>query len=630
MDANYKTILDKQIKEFLKAIKYKVSIDRKTIHPFTPDYPIFMPEERFNDSEKAYYRGIISWYIRDYLITGIITKWLKASGRKCYVLKASDRKCYVFRRGKYRKAPFMYSNTAFGRDYPFAFIVENKNNRIGYRYSTIEDYSHLPHVNILTETHSDLKILSLFNKYQINRITTIEWENTTSLTSRHKCNIRNEDLSKHIDYITICGFITEYFSDELCQYYINSIRKAVEEAYKEIGYQTVSNLSPKHLSDFREQIIKDLEEFDLKNTHYSKFSRDGNLEHIKLDLLQQNDYDIISNICFNNKIVYSLTGQHDFAKCFITSEHLYHIFKTDSQCYYDYSAIVSGYLKSVELLLKEALDATFSHPNHERLWMKGKKDHLSDDDIYLNDDDPKKIWRYDLKSQSKEKNKSSKENNKQYSSIQLKLVEINKGHFSEEMGPLIWFLDEDENTYGWNISDASKRILIKCLKNYNQGCRNAYFHKKIISDFNIVEAIRTNTILCLLYLLGGYKIYDEPSVNYTNHTAVDQEYNRFYKAVKKIPSSVDRFVIKPYNQDEIMAIRFYDQNKTEYDDIGNIITGIEFAIVDSLSIVDYRQFLTQIQPGQKLTISKDNIPEKMWRIFDNGQEIKRVEINWKA
>lgn len=451
-----------------------------------------------------------------------------------------------------------------------------------------------------------MKILSLFNKYQINIITTIEWENTTSLTSRHKCNIRNEDLSKHIDYITICGFITEYFSDELCQYYINSIRKAVEEAYKEIGYQTVSNLSPKHLSDFREQIIKDLEEFDLSNTHYSKFSRDGNLEHIKLDLLQQKDYDITSNICFNNKIVYSLTGQHDFAKCFITSEHLYHIFKTDSQCYYDYSAIVSGYLKSVELLLKEALDATFSHPYHENL---------------------KIMRKINIKVHNEDNEKSGRENSDRNEEL-IPFIESNKPYFNTTMGSLIHFIKS--NQYGWKISDTSKEIIIQCLKNYNQGCRNAYFHKKIISDFNTVEAIRTNTILCLLYLLGGYKIYDTPPVETTNYTAVDQEYNHFYKAVKKIPSSVDRFVIKPYNQDEIMAIRLYDQNETKYDESGNIITGIDFAIVDTFPIEVNQQFLSQIKPGQKLLITKDNIPKKMWWCsYCQGREIKRGEVKWK-
>lgn len=132
----------------------------------------------------------------------------------------------------------------------------------------------------------------------------------------------------------------------------------------------------------------------------------------------------------------------------------------------------------------------------------------------------------------------------------------------------------------------------------------------------------------MLYLLGGYKIYDEPSVNYTNHTAVNQEYNCFYKAVKIIP--VERFIIKPYNQDEIMAIRPHDQKETDYDKIGNIITGIDFAIVDTFPIEVNQQFLSQIKPSQELTITKDNIPEKMWRIFDNGQEIKRVEINWKA
>lgn len=510
----------------------------------------------------------------------------------------------------------MYSPRNFSRRFPFAFIIEDNGKRIAYRYF---DYN-----------GNEERVLRCFIKQRINHVEIIDWSNNDSLKKTHTCNCSNEELKKCTEFIPLCDFLNKYFPSEACQLYINSVKGAIIEANRIIGYQTTYNLSPKHLSEFREQIIKDLVKFDLGSTQYRKLDKYGRLTNKMCNLLNQDDYSIISNQCFRNKLVYYLTGQQNYARCFITSEHLFHSFKTDSQCYYDYSAIVSGYLKSVELLLSEAMHATFSHPNHERLWMKGKKDHLSDDDIYLSDDDPKKLWRYDLKSQSKEKNKSSKENNKRYSSIQLRLVEINKGHFSEEMDPLIWFLDEDENTYGWNISDASKRILIKCLKNYNQGCRNAYFHKKIISDFNTVETIRTNTILCLLFLLGGYKIYDNPSADSTDNTAVDQEYNRFYKAVKKIPSSVDRFVIKPYNRDEIMAIRLYDQNETKYDESGNIITGIEFATVDSFSIGDYKQFLSQIKPGQKLRITKNNIPEKMWWCsYCQGREIKRGEVKWR-
>lgn len=594
-----KSVLDKQIECFYAAIRKAVE---KGTKPFDC---IIMPEHTIN-AENDHFCNLMHKCIWDHLISGVFPQWLKITGKRCLI--PVNNSGYIY-------SGEVYSPRNFSRRFPFAFILEDNGKRIAYRYFDYDD--------------NEERVIQCIKKHRINGVRIIDWSKVDSLKKKtHTCNCSNEELKKCTEFIPLCDFLNKYFPSEACQLYINSIKGAIIEANRIIGYQTISNLSPKHLSDFREQIIKDLEEFDLNNTPYSKFSGDGNLENIKLDLLQQKDYDIISNICFNNKIVYSLTGQHDFAKCFITSEHLYHIFKTDSQCYYDYSAIVSGYLKSVELLLKEALDATFSHPNHERLWMKGKKDHLSDDDIYLSDDDPTKLWRYDPKSQSKEKNKSSKENNKRYSSIQLRLVEINKGHFSEEMGPLIWFLDEDENTYGWNISDASKRILIKCLKNYNQGCRNAYFHKKIISDFNIVEAIRTNTILCLLYLLGGYKIYDNPSADSTDNTAVDQEYNCFYKAVKIIP--VERFIIKPYNRDEIKAIRLYDQNETEYDKIGNIITGIDFAIVDTFPIEVNQQFLSQIKPSQKLTISKDNIPEKMWRCsYCQGREIKRGEVKWR-
>lgn len=443
-----------------------------------------------------------------------------------------------------------------------------------------------------------MKILSLFNKYQINRITTIEWENTTSLTSRHKCNIRNEDLSKHIDYITIRGFITEFFSDDLYQYYIGSIREAVEEAYKEIGYQTVSNLSPKHLSDFRDDIVKSLQTYDLQNTRFILFSKTGELTDRTLDLLSSSDYDIIMSRCFSDNLISVLPGEKKFARCFITSEHLFSEFKKDCQEYYDYSTIVSGYFKSVELFLEEAMITTFSHPAHENLLITAKT--------------------------IKGVNKSDWITKGAYKHIKFK--EQYKNRFKTDMGSLIEFLHD--NTSGWRISESGIETVYQCLRNYNQGCRNEHLHKDIISDIKTVDAIRTNTILCLLYLLGGYKIYDDPSINPTTQIAVDQEYNCFYKAVKNIP--VERFIIKPYNRDEIKAIRLYDQNETEYDKIGNIITGIDFAIVDTFPIEVNQQFLSQIKPSQELTITKNNIPEKMWwSSYYKGQEIKRGEVKWR-
>lgn len=574
MIKSLKSVLDKQIECFYAAIRKAVE---KGTKPFDC---IIMPEHTIN-AENDHFCNLMHKCIWDHLISGVFPQWLKITGKRCLI--PVNNSGYIY-------SGEVYSPRKFSRRFPFAFIIEDNGKRIAYRYFDYGD--------------NEERVIQCIKKHRINGVRIIDWSKVDSLKKKtHTCSCSNEELKKCTEFIPLCDFLSKYFPSEACQLYINSVKGAITEANRIIGYQTVSNLSPKHLSDFREQIIKDLEEFDLKNTHYSKFSRDGNLEHIKLDLLQQKDYDIISNQCFNNKIVYSLTGQHNFARCFITSEHLYHIFKTDSQCYYDYSAIVIGYFKSVELLLKEAMNAT---PYNENLKIRRSKS------IKVRNED----------------NEESGRKNSDSNADRIPFIESNKPYFNTMMGSLIHFIKS--NQYGWRISDTSKEIVIKSLLNYSQGCRNAHAHKEIISDFNIVEAIRTNTILCLLYLLGGYKIYDEPSVDYIKNTAVYQEYNHFYKAVKKIPSSVDRFVIKPYNRDEIMAIRLYDQNETEYDDIGNIITGIDFAIVDTFPIEVNQQFLSQIKPSQELTITKDNIPEKMWwSSYYQGREIKRGEVKWK-
>ena len=578
-------ILKKQTQVFLDSVTKKVSIDNRGLHMPHTDYPVLLPDSLHYD-EYVYYREMLEWYIRDYLITGIITKWLKVSGKKCYLPKY---------KGKDIGIHFSYSNSLFGRDYPFAFIIEDENIRIGVRYSSITNYSYPRANSPLFDIKSDLIILSIFKKYQVSKIITINWEIDQKPFHKDTHSYRNKEINKYIDNVRLLEFLNLFFSYEESQFYINGVRNSISEAYKIIGYQTIPNLSLKHLSYFKNTILHKLNSFNIKNTKYIKFSDNGDLTSEYMNSLYLKDYNTIYNRCYNDNLLSVLTGKSSFARCFITSEHLFEIYQTDNQNYFDYSTVVSGYFKSVELLLEDAVIATLTHPDHEDLWITA---------INI-----KGIIDKDIKTKGRYKH--------------IRFKEAYKDKFKTDMGSLISFLHN--NQQDWRISDSGEQLIHNCLVNYNKGCRNEHLHKDIINDIETVKAIRNNTIICLLYLLGGYIFYEDSLTDIERLGGNDKGYNRFYTKIKK-DYRYDCFYIQYNNQEEKKAIILIDQPPTEYDEFGDITTGLEFAIVDSFLIDDYAEFISQIKPSQKLTINKDNIPEKIY--WYNPIKKEKTLIKW--
>ena len=591
MNNKLQNILNQQIDEFLKAIQKEVSIDSLKVHSVKPDYPIFMPDSNYY--EQKYYQGVLESCIREYLITGIITKWLRAIGKRCYILKY---------KGKRQGDRSNYSNETYGEKYPFVFIVEDNGYRIGYRYSYIENFSSRSYDRRFFQYNSDLRILSLFMKYKVNEIKIIDWKDSVT-SSKNSLGSRNETLKKFVKWITIREFLNQYFTNDQSSLYINEIRNAITIALNEIGYQTISDLSLKHLSDFRDELITKIYSFDIRTARYNEFSKEGELTGNQFELLDDSDYNIIINRCYTENLIRVLAGKNKFARCFMTSEHLYETFKSDNQNYYDYSTVVSGYFKSVELLLEEAMLATFTHSWHENLWITG----------------------YPPKDFDSTECKVVRNGRKTYKHIKFK--EEYKNLFSNEMGSLILFLYD--NTEGWFIQPNGIRKVKKCLINYIQGCRNEHLHKDIIDDMKTVESIRTNTILCLLYLLGGYRFYSSPVEDYERLGGDDKGYNKLYKTIKQMRFAADRFIIETNNGTEFKAIRLFDEPPTEYDQLGNIITGINFAVVDTFCIDDYEKYILELPAEQRLTITKDNMPRRIWWCTThNGEEEQRHEIEW--
>lgn len=571
MKEKYEQVLKKCINEFLDKIRTECDINSKKAHPNKAAYPIFKPT---NPSyfEYQYYEGVLEWCIRDYLITPVFTKWLSIAGIRCTTLNNS----YIH---------FNYSNEQYGKDFLFAFTVLNNGRKIAYRYSDYEG------------DLSDLK--RALEKYNIDHFEVFDWSDTQAVEPNWRCGSIHPNLREYIHYTTLYGFLMRYFSAELAVYYLSEVREAVNTANQIIGFQTIPALSLKHLSELKSSILNELRSFPIGTTHYTKFTPKGSLSSDKMPLHSISDCQTILKHCFDNQLFQSLVGDEKFAKCFITSEYLYRLFESENQYCFDYSTVATGYFKSIELLLEKILKIRLKTKGHELLWIKSKKNIKGNADFRFNPD------------------------NKNNNTIpQVRFTDNNKPFFSTEMAPLIWFVHDDMN--GWLLSEHGIQLIHECLLNYNQGCRNEHLHKDIIDDIESLKVIRNNTILCLLYLLGGRKYLDSDTVNIGNDS-----YDRLYKKITSIPSSIVEFFIQFETDNEIRAIRLYNQEETQYDENnGNIISSLFFINADSSEYDIYelsRLKTSDIEPQKLICLSRTNVPTKIW--WRNKYKGKR-EVQW--
>ena len=573
----YEEIIDDRIHSFLAAIKKDCQIDSKKLRLEKSDYPLFRPANS-DYFEYKHFEGVLEWFIRDHLISGIIFDLLIKQN-----IQFND---YHFLAEKSKVVRSQYSNESFGDDYPLAFIVQNGDNKIGYRYSGA--------------CLNDEELMSWLEEYQLHHIEIIDWTDSDSYESKKIEWGVSLDKRELVYYITLRKFMAEYFPEEIYEQYIAKVRNAVEQANKEIGFQTRPQLSLRYLSDFKSSVLNETYNRALRALPYQEFDKKGKVTDKFMQLLPSDDYDKIDNRFKDMGLYKALVGKEKFAKCFITSEYLYQVFKKGNENSFDYSTVASGYFKSVELLLEKIMLVTLNANKHENLWIKCSNGNYKDTHNFRDNPNPKAKGK------------------------QVRFANENHKHFSTEMGPLIWFLHD--NTKGWYISEEGRDIVHKCLLNYNQGCRNGHLHKDIIDDIETIGYIRNNTLLCLYYLIGGCLFSEDQNRDYELLCIEDDSFDRLYKALVRIPRSVKNYYMQFGSKEAFKAVRLYDQKSPCYDENGNLQSTIRFVKVDDFYIEDYESFLKTITEDNEIIVSRNNKPSKLWYTIPKKG---RVLIEWQ-
>lgn len=443
-------LIDEQIEAYINNIAFELedAHDR-----WFEDFGFPMFAETANQyHEQVYFQSYLEHYTRR-LVNCILKEILD--------LEAPDE--YEWPELNYTGIYRGYTNKECEQKFDFELI--DRPDKVGYRYTTFE--------------YEEDTVLKLLAKGNVDSIAIVLWE-----SREHGVYFGYKDT--RIRVINLFDLFHELFfdweKDEINTFYdlfSSKVAKAVNRAKSMISLVTLPGFTPSYLYKNRGEIVSKLKNeiaqltcFYINTEEYREKYNTSQL----IDTYKLSDYFL------NNRFERVFVGTSDYAKSYMTSEYLYQYFKGNPM--FDYTPIVSGYLKSIEQLLY-TICASF------------------------------------LRVRNKEKD--------------------GEDLSSKELGSLIYFIKQrSKKIFRREIRDATD-LIIGCLHSYRSESRNNLFHKDYLNSWNRVEEIRTNTIFIYAMILGSvdHALLEDPSVL----GILDIEYDQLFCLIDNAKNVFYSFVL---------------------------------------------------------------------------------------
>lgn len=350
--------------------------------------------------------------------------------------------------------------------YFIEFTITRNEKREGYRYTNFY--------------YTENRLRDLMTKRNLDVLFVIDFSSEIQSAFLHPLVIPH-GFDDTIQKIALKDFFSGFFSEPDYEEYVQRVRKAVEEAYKYVGKQTVTNLTYQSLPFFLQSALRKIAGFPYETTSYvpNKALKDPASRWYGAGVLSERDKKIIWENFHKFERYYALIGNKDFAKSFITSEYLYQTLKDNNR--FDFTAIVTGYFKSIEQFLFLMLGIIENDSHLDDVWIQSKKP------FYKVNQSRRREFRLNPADTNR---------------TQVRVKPGNDGYYDTTFAALVYMLQGYGS--GWAVSAQAKDFISALLLTYSDECRNEHLHKDNIYNITEVEAIRDKTYLLLYYVLGGY------------------------------------------------------------------------------------------------------------------------------
>lgn len=247
--------------------------------------------------------------------------------------------------------------------------------------------------------------------------------------------------------MTLRVFFEAFFGAESFDAFLAEAERYGEEARAVIGYRTVPAPTDEFLARFKEGLVHELEG---DATCFAEELRRDGLSPDQVELMRRNFVE--------GGRLRALVGSLPFADSFVSSEWFYKVdHETDAL---EKTGVVSGYLKSIEQLLRHLTDLAKDEGRKISLW-KGS------DPVPLSSDCDEADRR--------------------------------------NLGALQNFLSDNTNRDLFCVSNRSRRLLIGKLEKWRKDNRNGLFHFDNVHDEDNVKEIRRQTRFLYFLILGSWR-----------------------------------------------------------------------------------------------------------------------------
>ena len=526
----------------------------------TTGFPFLETSSREYELQK-YFEIRLEHYIRTILFNDFFRLVLESNGAGVYLSEISSDD----------QTPNRFlTNFEYEKIAGFEFVADFEDATVAYRYTDIEPEAA---ANLLSDFEDQLVILN--------------FKNSTMPFSDRSITLPNGKIMR---VCSLYDFFQERIGMDEYEDFITFLTNIVIEFQEFIGVKSVPKLSPFSLCKFRFEVEGNLKDFIQKIRDFiiadDKIAAMNDPDIARIDY----GYHVIDDVNkkkekyrdaaqrlkellrtenildrFEDEALYRyLIGTSDFAKSFITSEYLYKQYDCDD-CF-DYTAIVSGYLKSIEQLLY-----------HIANFAKDKG--------------------YTIRPLKTTKGKR----------VPIDFSSENDGKFDTTLGSLFHFFQDFKKDL-LLVDDTYNSAILDCLDCYRDECRNDSFHKDNNYSWSRVEFIRENTFLLYILLLTCFKLGEDERETQSNLQPIeDDRLERLYHIVVSGEKGVYEFVYmgEEFTFEILQAIHIPNESSfPSFDSFGRI----KSIVLSFESVTDH----------EKIVITRRNVPYEMYFIDENG------------
>lgn len=458
------------------------------------------------------------------------------------------------------------------------------------------------------------------NENRIDKVFVIRiWKGAQANEWVARENSQYESHGISIRAIGISDFFVSQFGKDECQRFEAQLTTFLKEIFDLVGYRSIKFLSSMNLAAQKLVLEKKLLEYASNKMCYTIVDRskpelqkylyvDGYNFPVNIEKIIQSNF-------VKNDLFRVLLGSAEFAESFVTSEWLFH--SLEGTEHYDYTSIISGYLKSVEQLLLQIVRANVD--NNCKITLKSNK---KNDAIHAG------VSRYTFVFDKKKKAYVFRPilDSSKFPVEYIDLKSNQMDYMDSDLGTFEYFLRNNPDVFFSQLQQQSTvnkksycAIIADMVSCFRAECRNGYFHTHNLKDWDTVVKIRKNALMIYTLLLGGCDlptsktdILKMPAPDWFDTLCMQIQNNR--------RATLD-YVFEYSDNHKVCAVFDFRNNTKEYTDTGmEHYDSLRFYCVPDFSIESYERIDDGSFDSSIITLTRESVPYKIFAVNRNKQK----------